>query len=34
MRRFAIFASTAALLAVLPLDAEFREVDITTLGMD
>jgi hypothetical protein len=34
MRRFTIFASTAALLAALPLHAEFREVNITTLGMD
>lgn len=33
MKGFAILASVAAILAV-PLQAEFREVNITTLGMD
>lgn len=33
MKEFVILASMAAILAA-PLRAEFREVNITTLGMD
>lgn len=34
MRGFALLASVAAILGTAPLRAEFRQVNITTLGMD
>jgi len=34
MKRLALLVSLAAILAAAPLQAEFRQIDITTFGMD
>jgi hypothetical protein len=34
MRRLALLAFTLSLLAAAPVRAEFRQIDITTFGMD
>jgi hypothetical protein len=34
MKRFTLLISVAAALAATPLTAEFRQIDITTFGMD
>jgi len=34
MKRFALWVSLAAILGAAPLKAEFRQIDLTTFGMD
>lgn len=34
MKRFAVLLSLAGFLAAAPLRAEFRQIDLTTFGMD
>lgn len=34
MKRLALLVSLAAILAAAPLHAEFRQINITTFGMD
>ncbi len=34
MKRLALWISLMSILAVAPLRAEFRQIDITTFGMD
>jgi hypothetical protein len=34
MKRLAVFLSLAGMLVAAPLRAEFRQIDITTFGMD
>lgn len=34
MRRLTLWVSLAAILAATPLRAEFRQINITTFGMD
>jgi len=34
MKWLALLISVVAILAAIPLNAEFRQIDITTFGMD
>ena len=34
MKRFALLVSLSLILGAAPLRAEFRQIDITTFGMD